>query len=154
MAQSHLPRRILKETQKLISDPPHGISATPIEGSLHYLNVTMLGPEFSCYEDGVFHLETFLPEHYPMAAPRVWFLTKIHRPNIDKLGRIHLDIFIWLGWSPALQIKVVLMGIQQLLQTPMPDHACVQNVGREWMRDEPKAKRTAMEWTQQFASWC
>ena len=154
MAQSYLPRRILKETQRLINDPPQGISATPIEGNLRYLSISILGPEFSCYEDGVFHLEMFLPEEYPMAAPRVRFLTKIYHPNIDKLGRIHLDILSGWRWSPALQIKTVVTGIQHLLCTPRLDYCFVENIGRAWMEDEAKAKRTAKEWTQKFASCC
>lgn len=32
--------------------------------------------------DGVFKLELFLPEEYPMAPPKVRFLTKIYHPNI------------------------------------------------------------------------
>jgi ubiquitin-protein ligase len=35
----------------------------------------------SCAE-GVFRLELFLPEEYPMSPPKVRFLTKIYHPNI------------------------------------------------------------------------
>jgi ubiquitin-conjugating enzyme E2 N len=85
-----------------------GISASPSEDNLRYFNVMILGPSQSPYEGGVFKLELFLPEEYPMAAPKVRFLTKIYHPNIDKLGRICLDI-LKDKWSPALQIRTVLL---------------------------------------------
>lgn len=31
---------------------------------------------------GLFKLELFLPEEYPMSPPKVRFLTKIYHPNI------------------------------------------------------------------------
>lgn len=69
---------------------------------------------------GIFKLELFLTEEYPMAPPKVRFLTKIYHPNVDKLGRICLDI-LKDKWSPALQIRTVLLSIQALLSAPNPD---------------------------------
>ncbi len=41
---------------------------------------------------GIFKAELFLPDDYPMTPPKIRFLTRIYHPNIDKLGRICLDV--------------------------------------------------------------
>ncbi|XP_026086474.1 ubiquitin-conjugating enzyme E2 N isoform X2 [Carassius auratus] len=87
-----LPRRIIKETQRLLAEPVPGIKAEPDEGNARYFHVVIAGPQDSPFEGGTFKLELFLPEEYPMAAPKVRFMTKIYHPNVDKLGRICLDI--------------------------------------------------------------
>ncbi len=104
-----------------------GISATPHEDNLRYFDVIIAGPASSPYEGGVFKLELFLSEDYPMAPPKVRFLTKIYHPNIDKLGRICLDI-LKDKWSPALQIRTVLLSIQALLSAPNPDDPLANDV--------------------------
>ncbi|CAM0950955.1 unnamed protein product [Alopecurus aequalis] len=149
MAEGNLPRRIIKETQRLLSEP--GISASPSEENMRYFNVMILGPTQSPYEGGVFKLELFLPEEYPMAPPKVRFLTKIYHPNIDKLGRICLDI-LKDKWSPALQIRTVLLSIQALLSAPNPDDPLADNVAKHWKANETEAVETAKEWTRVYAN--
>jgi hypothetical protein len=72
-----LPRRIVKETQMIMSNPPPGISATPQEDNLRYFNVVIAGPSGSPFEGGVFKMELFLVEDYPMSPPKVRFLSKV-----------------------------------------------------------------------------
>jgi ubiquitin-conjugating enzyme E2 N len=87
-----VPKRILKETQELLENPPPGIRASPREGNIRHFDVIISGPKDSPYEAGWFRLELYLPDEYPMMPPKVIFMTKIYHPNIDKLGRICLDI--------------------------------------------------------------
>ncbi|KAK0419219.1 hypothetical protein QR680_014021 [Steinernema hermaphroditum] len=146
-----LPKRITKETQRLMVDPVPGISAVPDESNARYFHVAIAGPDGSPFNGGIFKLELFLPEDYPMAAPKVRFMTKIYHPNIDKLGRICLDI-LKDKWSPALQIRTVLLSIQALLSAPNPDDPLAADVAEQWKTNEANAIKTAQEWTQRYAN--
>ena len=96
------------------------------------------GPADSPYGGGVFNLELFLPEQYPMVAPKVLFRTKIYHPNVDRLGRICLDI-LKDKWSPALNIRSVLLSIQVLMSAPNVDDPLDEAVAEHWKRDETGA---------------
>lgn len=135
----------------MISDPVPGITAEPHDDNLRYFKVTIEGPAGSPYENGVFNLELFLPDDYPMEAPKVRFLTKIYHPNIDRLGRICLDV-LKTNWSPALQIRTVLLSIQALLASPNPNDPLANDVAEDWIKNEQGAKNTAREWTQLHAT--
>merc|ERR1712070_907691 len=150
MAAVGLPRRITKETSRLMTEPPPGISATPYEDNLRYFNVIIAGPQSSPYEGGIFKLELFLPAEYPMVPPKVRFLTKIYHPNIDKLGRICLDI-LKDKWSPALQIRTVLLSIQALMSAPNPDDPLANDVADHWKRNRKEADAVAAEWNKKYA---
>lgn len=102
-----------------------------------------------------------------MTPPKIRFLTKIYHPNIDKLGRICLDVLkssehhiqyrhdgflITIGnWSPALQIRTILLSIQALLGAPNPDDPLANDVAQRWKEDEQAAIQTAREWTRTYA---
>ena len=99
----------------------------------------------------MFRLELFLPADYPMGPPKVRFLSKLYHPNVDRIGRICLDI-LKKTWSPALQIRTVLLSIQALLSAPNPDDPLDNNIADHWKRDENGAHATAREWTRLYAT--
>ncbi|XP_025241211.1 ubiquitin-conjugating enzyme E2 N-like [Theropithecus gelada] len=136
-----LPRRIIKETQSLLAEPVPGIKAEPYESNTHYFHVVIAGPWDSPFEGRTFKLELFLPEEYPMAAPKVHFMTKVCHPNVDKLGRICLDILKG-KCSPALQIHTVLLLIQALLNAPNPDDSLANYIEEQWKTNEAQAIET------------
>ena len=143
--------RIKKETERLATDPVIGIYATPDETNFRHFHVQISGPADTPYHGGLFKAELFLPDEYPMVPPKVLFRTKIYHPNIDKLGRICLDI-LKKNWSPALQIRAVLVSIQSLLSDANLDDPLDEEVAEHFKNDLDAATEKAREWTLEFAN--
>jgi ubiquitin-conjugating enzyme E2 N len=148
---SSVPTRILKEIDNFFKNPPPGISISPKEDNIRDIDILLSGPDGTPFDGGVFKLEMFLPEGYPMDPPKVRFITKIYHPNIDKIGRICLDI-LKDKWTPALQVNSVLLSIQALLSTPNPDDPLDPTVAKDWKENEEHAKKIAKKWTLKYAT--
>jgi len=70
---------------------------------------------------------------------------------VDNLGRICLDI-LKKNWSPALQIKSVLLSIQSLLSEPNPDDPLNNEAAQEWKSNKKQAEKKAQDWTVKYAN--
>ena len=73
-----------------------------------------------------------------MSPPKVLFNTQIYHPNIDMQGRVCLDI-LKKNWTPALQIRSVLLSIQALLAEPDPDDFLNIEAADLWKKDPSAA---------------
>ena len=64
------------QSQKVVVT--NAVSSTPYPNNPRHFAVVLTGPQETPYAGGVFRLELFLPEGYPMCPPKVRFLTKIY----------------------------------------------------------------------------
>nr|6W7Z_A Chain A, Ubiquitin-conjugating enzyme E2 D2 [Homo sapiens] len=143
-------KRIHKELNDLARDPPAQSRAGPVGDDMFHWQATIMGPNDSPYQGGVFFLTIHFPTDYPFKPPKVAFTTRIYHPNINSNGSICLDI-LRSQWSPALTISKVLLSISSLLSDPNPDDPLVPEIARIYKTDREKYNRIAREWTQKYA---
>lgn len=70
----------------------------------------------------------------------------------DEVIKYYVLTFSLDNWSPALQIRTILLSIQALLGAPNPDDPLAADVAKSWKENEKAAIETAREWTQKYAS--
>jgi len=143
--------RITKELEELRKDPPANCSAGPADEDLFVWKATLMGPNDSAYEGGIFNLNITFPPDYPFSAPKVNFKTKIYHPNINSKGQICLDI-LKDRWSPALTISKVLLSICSLLTDPNPDDPLVISIANMYRKSQKEFDKVARYWTRKYAS--
>lgn len=148
--QETLPTRIIKETERIAKAILPGITILPHSDNPRHFDIYIDGPDNSAYSGGKFHLELYLPRDYPMVPPKVHFLTRIYHPNIDRFGRICLDI-LKDKWSPALQIDKVCQSLQLLFQMPNTDDPLDPTVANHFINNPTQANEQAKQWTKLYA---
>jgi len=104
------------------SDPPGGISGSPLLDNIMLWNTVIFGPgkRFSLllsyfsergltgdtpFEDGTFKLLLTFDESYPNKPPTVKFLSRMFHPNVYANGELCLDI-LQNRWSPTYDAAI------------------------------------------------
>mgnify|MGYP001433142928 CR=1 FL=1 len=144
-------RRIKTELLEMENSPPDNCSAGPIGDDIFRWRATILGPEGSPYEGGIFKLKIDFPADYPFKAPRIVFITKIYHCNINSSGGICLDI-LKDQWSPALTIGKVLLSICSLMNDPNPDDPLVLDIANLFKTDRKEHDYKAKIYTMEYAN--
>ncbi|KAG0186746.1 hypothetical protein DFQ28_007367 [Apophysomyces sp. BC1034] len=133
-------KRLQREIEDIQTDPDAKIELRLTDDLDQYYAV-ILGPPGTAYEGGKFLIDIHLGDDFPFRPPRVKFLTA---------GAICLDI-LKNNWSPAMTLKTVLLSLQVLLASPVPDDPQDAQVAAHLRRDPDDFQRTAQYWTQVYA---
>jgi len=132
-------------------DPLPGVVCRPDPKNPRRFHAIIKGPAGSPYEDGLYKLQMFLDDKYPMHPPKCRFLTRIYHPNIDRLGRICLGILSEM-WSPSLQLQTVLRSIHAVLLEPNLQEAIEHSMERHFTSNRTEALEQAEKWNAFYAT--
>ncbi|KAI9026937.1 ubiquitin-conjugating enzyme 9 [Hyaloraphidium curvatum] len=113
--------RLSEERKQWRKDQPYGFWAKPAkaaDGSQNLMewHVGIPGKAGTSWEGGLYKLVMVFPEDYPQKPPKCRFTPPIFHPNVYPSGTICLSILNEdQDWKPAITVKQILLGIQDLL---------------------------------------
>jgi len=144
-------QRLNKELIDLQNYPPTNCSAGMVDDDIYHWQATIMGPEGSPYEGGIFYLRIEFPQDYPFKPPKVTFITKIYHCNINTAGNICLDI-LKEQWSPALTVSKVLLSICSMMDDPNPNDPLMVDIANLYVNDKEQFLEIAKLHTIKYAT--
>jgi ubiquitin-conjugating enzyme E2 D/E len=142
-------KRVLREF-KVIEDASESYNATIINDDIFHWQASIIGPDDSPYEGGIFRLDIRIPPDFPLKPPRIRFKTKIYHPNIHLTGAICIDI-LQSQWNSTCSIERLLFGICSLLTDANPDDPYNARAALYYREDRDKFNEIAKCWTKKYA---
>lgn len=132
-------RRLQTELMSLMTSSDSGISAFPDGDNIFSWVGTIEGAKGTVYENMKYSLTLSFANEYPFKAPVVKFSTPCFHPNVDQFGNICLDI-LKEQWSPAYNVRTILLSIQSLLGEPNNDSPLNTHAAGLWSNQEEYRK--------------
>jgi ubiquitin-protein ligase len=134
--------RLTEERKQWRKDHPFGFIAKPVtlaDGTLDIMNwdCAIPGKQGTPWEGGLYRLTMKFPASYPSQAPQCKFVKPLFHPNIFPSGTVCLSILAQ-GWKPAITVKQILVGIQELLNDPNPKSPANEDAYKAF-RSNPKS---------------
>lgn len=140
-------RRLMRDFKRMQTDPPAGVSASPVPDNVMTWNAVIIGPADTPFEDGTFRLVMHFEEQYPNKPPSVKFISQMFHPNVYATGELCLDI-LQNRWSPTYDVAAVLTSIQSLLNDPntgSPANVEASNLYKDNRKEYYKRVRETVE---------
>lgn len=123
-----------------------GHSNAPVEAI-----ITFEAPPQSFYATGIFQLHIAYPHSYPNKPMEIRFLTKVYHPNIDRTGKICLNLLETRQRS-LLNTRTAVMAIYVILSDPPIDDPLVPEIAAMYIHDREEYKRCAQLYTKRYAT--
>ncbi|KAG4067839.1 hypothetical protein HA402_010525 [Bradysia odoriphaga] len=116
--------RLGEERKTWRKDHPYGFVARPVknlDGTLNLMSweCAIPGKKGTPWEGGLYKLRMIFKDDYPTSPPKCKFEPALFHPNVYPSGTVCLSLLDEdKDWRPAITIKQILIGIQDLLNEP------------------------------------
>ena len=145
-----------------------GVLLVPLTEDLTRLRGFLRGPPDTPFADATFAVDIVIGAGYPFEPPKAHFCTGntqasalMPRPAMESVpwhpnvssqtGYICCTILKEGGWGPAHTLKLLLQGLQTLLQCPEWDDPVNDEVRRMWSQSPAEYEKTARLWSKERA---
>ena len=142
--------RLKEERKNWRKDHPSGFFARPKkneDGSMDMMTweTGIPGKDNTDWAGGVYRVDMHFNSDYPSKPPKCKFVPPLFHPNIYPSGTICLSILSDEPpegtWRPAITVKQILLGVQDLLNNPNPDSPAQREAYEIFQTDKPEYKR-------------
>jgi ubiquitin-conjugating enzyme E2 I len=116
--------RLAEERKAWRKDHPFGFVARPTkkeDGTMNLMNweCAIPGKKSTPWDGGLYKLRMIFKDDYPATPPKCKFEPPLFHPNVYPSGTVCLSLLDEeKDWRPAITIKQILLGIQDLLNEP------------------------------------
>ncbi|KAK3020025.1 hypothetical protein RJ639_004985 [Escallonia herrerae] len=103
------------------------------------------------WEDGYFPVTLQFSRGCPSEPPKCKFPADFFHPNVYQTGCVYLSFFNKdSGWRPAISVKQILVGIQDLLDEPNPAHPVHNEAYHLFIQDPVEYKKRIRQQAKQY----
>jgi len=109
-------------------------------------------PKSAPYSQGSYQVEIKIPTDFPFKPPEVKFLTQIYHPNVDKEGKICVDLLNTAeAWKPTTPIVDIVNAVIKIIDDPKIDHALNADIAQQYQTNRTQFNKTATEYVNKHA---
>mgnify|MGYP004003106981 CR=1 FL=1 len=142
-----------KQYREIDKNPIEGIYIGIKNDNILTWEGTLMGPENTMYDEGIFKFEMIFPDSYPLFPPKFIFTTPIFHPNIYGNGIVCISILHNPGedemgyeraderWRPVHTVESIILSIISLLSNPNDESPANITAGKLWRENKDEYKK-------------
>ena len=152
--------RLQQERKRWRKDHPPGFIARPEQlpnGELNLFkwNCLIPGKPNTLWAGGYYPVTIQFKENYPAVAPIAKFVPPVPHVNVFPSGTICLSILHDNepgGWKPSITLRQILLGIQNLLDSPNPESPAHEVHYHLYMQNRKQYEQNIRDHAKKFTS--